>query len=105
MARRKSSTLTRGSQCTSQAFIGALEQATVRIRREGRGRWIDNVFSERLWRSVKYEEGYLHAWETGAEAKAALARYVAFYKGTRPPEALAYRTPDELYCGAAEEVA
>jgi len=92
-------------QFTSHAFIEVLEQAKVRISMDGRGRWVDNVFIERLWRSVKYEEVYLHAWETGAEAKAALARYFAFYNGTRPHEALAYRTPDELYFGAAEEVA
>jgi putative transposase len=94
-----------GSQFTSQAFIEVLEQARVRISMEGRGRWVDNVFIERLWRSVKYEEVYLHAWETGLEAKAALARYLAFYNSTRPHAALAYRTPDELYFGAAEEVA
>jgi putative transposase len=73
---------------------------------DGRGGFVDNVFIERLWRSVKYEEMYLHAWETGAEANAALARYFGFYNDTRPHEALAYRTPDELYfsAGAAEEV-
>ena len=95
-----------GSQFTSQVFIEVLERARVRISMDSRGRWLDNVFIERLWRSVKYEEVYLHAWETGAEAKAALARYFAFYNGTRPHEALGYRTPDELYFrGAAEEVA
>ena len=71
-------------QFTSHAFIEVLEQAKVRISMDGRGRWVDNVFIERLGRSVKYEEVYLHAWETGAEAKAALGRYFAFYKGTRP---------------------
>jgi putative transposase len=96
-----------GSQFTSQAFIEVLERAQVRISMDGRGRWVDNVFIERLWRSVKYEEVYLYAWETSAEAKAALARYFAFYNGTRPHEALGYCTPDELYfgAGAAEEVA
>ena len=96
-----------GSQFTSHAFTEVLEQAKVRISMDGQGRWVDNVFIERLWRSVKYEEVYLHAWETGAEAKAALARYFAFYNGTRPHEALAYRTPDEVYfkAGTAEEVA
>jgi putative transposase len=84
-----------------------LEQARVRISMDGRGRWVDHVLIERVWRSVKYEEVYLHAWETGAEAKAALARDFAFYNGTRPHEALAYRTPDEVYfkAGAAKEVA
>ena len=57
-----------GSQFTSQAFIEVLEQAKVRISMDSRGRWLDNVFIERLWRSVKYEEVYLHAWESGAEA-------------------------------------
>lgn len=96
-----------GKQFTSQAFIEVLEQAQVRISMDGRGRWLDNVFIERLWRSVKYEEVYLHAWESGAEAKAGLARYFAFYNGTRPHEALGYRTPDELYfrADAAQEVA
>jgi putative transposase len=94
-----------GSQFTSQAFTEVLEQAKVRISMDGRGRWVDNVFIERLWRSVKYEEVYLHAWETGAEAKAALARYFAFYNGTRPHEALSYRTPDELYFNVWCEIA
>jgi putative transposase len=96
-----------GSQFTRHAFIEVREQVKVRISMDGRGRWLDNVFIERLWRSVKYEEVYLHAWETGAEAKAALARYFTFYKGTRPHEALGYRTPNELYfgAGAAEAVA
>jgi putative transposase len=96
-----------GSQFTSHAFIKVLEQAKVRISMDSRGRWLDNVFIERLWRSVKYEEVYLHAWESGAEAKAGLARYFAFYNGTRPHEALDYRTPDERYFGAAaaQEVA
>jgi putative transposase len=96
-----------GSQFTSHAFIEVLEQAKVRIRLDGRGRWVDHVFIERLWRSVKSEAVYLHAWETGAEAKAALARDFAFYHGTRSQEARGYRTPDELYfrAGAAEEVA
>jgi putative transposase len=96
-----------GSQFTRQAFIEVLEKAQVRISMDGRGRWLDNVFIERLWRSVKYEEVYLHAWESSAEAKAGLARYFAFYNDTRPHEALGYRTPDELYfgAGAAQEVA
>lgn len=96
-----------GSQFTSQAFIELLEQAHVRISMDSRGRWLDKVFIERLWRSVKYEEGYLHAWENRAQAQAALARYFAFYHGVRPHEALHYRTPDERYfgVGAAQEVA
>ena len=96
-----------GSPFTRQAFIELLEQAQVRISMDSRGRWLDNVLIERLWRSVKYEEVDLHAWENRAQAPAALARYFAFYHGVRPHEALAYRTPDERYVGvaAAQEVA
>jgi putative transposase len=74
-----------GSPFTRQAFIEVLE---LRIRMESRGRWLDHGVSERLWRSVKYEEVYRHAGDKGAQVKAALARYFAFYNGPRPPEAL-----------------
>jgi putative transposase len=96
-----------GSQFTSQVFIEVLQQAKVRISMDGRGRWLDNVFIERLWRAVKYEEVYLHAWDSPTEAKAALGRYFTFYNGLRPHEALDYRTPDELYfrAGVVQEVA
>ncbi len=67
---------------------------------DGRGRWLDNVFIERLWRTVKYEEVYLHAYATVSEAKAALARYFAFYNTRRPHTSLARRTPDQIYCQA-----
>jgi putative transposase len=64
---------------------------------DGKGRWVDNVFVERLWRSVKYEELYLHAYETVREVRIALARYFSFYNTRRPHQSLGYRTPDEMY--------
>jgi putative transposase len=90
-----------GSQFTSAAFIERLEQTPARISMDSRGRWLDNVFIERLWRSVKYEEVYLHAWERIADAKAGLQRYFAFYNRVRPHEALDYQTPDERYFGVS----
>jgi putative transposase len=64
---------------------------------DGRGRWLDNVFIERLWRSLKYECVYLHAFETGSELRAGLAGWITHYNGQRPHSALAGRTPDEAY--------
>ena len=64
---------------------------------DGKGRWIDNVFIERLWRSVKYEEVYLHAYTNGTEARAALTRYFSFYNARRSHQGLEYRRPDEVY--------
>jgi putative transposase len=64
---------------------------------DGRGRWMDNVFIERLWRSIKYECVYLHAWETGSELRDGLARWIGFYNAHRPHSALGGRTPDEAY--------
>ena len=64
---------------------------------DGKGRWIDNVFVERLWRSVKYEDIYLHAYQSVRELKAALACYFEFYNARRPHQSLADRTPDEVY--------
>jgi putative transposase len=66
---------------------------------DGKGRWIDNIFIERLWRSVKYEEVYLHAYASGSEARRSLTRYFSFYNGRRVHEALDYATPDEVYLG------
>ncbi len=67
---------------------------------DGKGRWIDNVFIERLWRSVKYEEVYLHAYANGTEARTSLIPYFGFYNARRSHQALDYRTPDEVYFGA-----
>jgi len=82
-----------GSQFTSAAFTGTLIGAGVRISMDGRGRWMDNVFIERLWRSLKYEDIYLKGYADGREAKAGIAAWVAFYNTRRPHMALAHRTP------------
>ena len=86
-----------GSQFTSPRFTSLLQQAGVRISMDGRGRWMDNVFIERLWRSLKYECVYLHAFETGSELRAGLTRWISYYNGQRPHSALAGQTPDEAY--------
>jgi putative transposase len=91
-----------GSQFTDEDFTAVLAVKGVRISMDGKGRWIDNVFVERLWRSVKYESIYLHAYETPREVRVALARYFAFYNGRRPHQSLGYRTPDEIYFGTDE---
>ena len=86
-----------GSQFTSAEFAGRLTEASVLISRDGRGRVFDNIFVERLWRSVKYEEVYLKAYQTVREAKESLGRYFRFYNTERLHEALGYRTPLEVY--------
>jgi putative transposase len=86
-----------GSQFTSPRFTELLTEAGVRISMDGRGRWMDNVFIERLWRSLKYECVYLHAFETGSELRAGLARWFSYYNGRRPHSSLCGLTPDEAY--------
>ena len=86
-----------GSQFTSPRFTGVLRDAGVRISMDGRGRWMDNVFIERLWRSLKYECIYLHAFETGSQLRAGLAYWIGYYNTRRPHSTLAGRTPDEAY--------
>ena len=86
-----------GSQFTAAAFTGRLEKCGVAISMDGRGRAIDNVFIERLWRSVKYEEVYLKDYADGWEAEQSLTRYFEFYCRRRIHQALGYRTPAELY--------
>ena len=86
-----------GRQFTSRRFTGMLQDAGVRISMDGRGRWMDNVFIERLWRSLKYECVYLHAFETGSELRAGLSRWIDYYNVRRPHSTLAGRTPDEAY--------
>jgi putative transposase len=86
-----------GSQFTSPRFTAVLQAAGVRISMDGRGRWMDNVFIERLWRSLKYECVYLHAFETGSELRAGLSCWIDYYNARRPHSALAGRTPDEAY--------
>ena len=86
-----------GAQFTAAAFTGRLESAGVAISMDGRGRALDNVFVERLWRSVKYEEVYLKDYRDGWEAQASLARYFRFYCERRVHQALDYRTPAAVY--------
>jgi putative transposase len=90
-----------GAQFTARAFTGRLESRGVQISMDGRGRALDNVFVERLWRSVKYEDVYLHEYHDGWEAEAGLARYFRFYCDRRRHQALGYRTPAEVYGGSA----
>jgi len=88
-----------GVQFTSEAFTGLLEGRGIAVSTDGRGRVFDNIFSERLWRTVKYEEVYLHDYADREEARQALRSYFRFYNGQRPHQALDYRTPAEVYCG------
>jgi len=91
-----------GSQFTSAEFTGVLLDAKVAISMDGKGAWRDNVFVERLWRSVKYEEVYLHAYDSVSEARASISRYLAFYNERRPHSSLDARTPDEAYSSRKE---
>jgi putative transposase len=86
-----------GSQFTGQAFTGVLASHGIAISMDGKGAWRDNVFVERLWRSVKYEEVYLRAYNTVGEARASLGRYLDFYNGRRPHSSLDGITPDQAY--------
>ena len=86
-----------GAQFTSEAFLTVLERNQIRISMDGRGRWMDNVFVERLWRSVKYEEVYLKAYESVAEARGSLAKYFAFYNHERGHQSLNRQTPWQVY--------
>lgn len=86
-----------GSQFTSEAFTGVLKDANITISMDGKGRWLDNVFIERLWRSVKYEEIYLHAYSRVVDVNAGLTRYFTFYNSERTHQALGRLTPDEVY--------
>ena len=88
-----------GSQFTSEGFTGLLEQHGTRISMDGKGRYTDNIFVERLWRTVKYEEVYLKAYSNGREAKDGLDAYFHFYNTQRPHQALDYRTPAEVFSG------
>ena len=87
----------RGSQFTGQAFTGALVGHGITISMDGKGAWRDNVFVERLWRSVKYEEVYLHAYDSVSEARASIGRYFEFYNQRRPHASLDGSTPDQAY--------
>lgn len=89
-----------GSQFTSLAFTDLLKQNGIAISMDGRGCWRDNVFVERLWKSVKYEEVYLHAYDSVSHAKASLGRYLDFYNTRRPHSSLDRKTPDQVYFAA-----
>src|SRR6202022_2207958 len=84
-----------GSQFTSAAFTGLLADNGIQISMDGKGSWRDNVFVERLWRSVKYEEVYLRAYDSVAQARTSLGRYLTFFNGKRPHSSLDARTPDQ----------
>ena len=86
-----------GSQFTSAAFTGLLLGRDIAVSMDGRGAWRDNVFVERLWRSVKYEEVYLRAYDSVGEARASISRYLDFYNRKRPHSSLDARTPDQAY--------
>ena len=86
-----------GSQFTSTAFTEVLLKNEIAISMDGKGAWRDNVFVERLWRSIKYEEVYLRAYDRVAEARTSISRYLAFYNGRRPHSSLDRRTPDQAY--------
>lgn len=87
-----------GVQFTNQEFTGYLEREGIQISMDGRGRVFDNIFVERLWRTVKYEEVYLNHYQTVPEVRSGLAKYFLFYNRERIHESLGYRTPYELYC-------
>ena len=86
-----------GSQFTSAAFTGVLDDNGIAISMDGKGAWRDNVFVERLWRSIKYEEVYLRAYDSVSEARASIGRYLDFYNGRRPHSSLDGTTPDHAY--------
>ena len=94
-----------GAQFTSKAFIGLLEKHGIRISMDGKGSYNDNLFIERLWRSVKYEEIYLKAYQNGTEARSELSNYFNFYNTERPHQALGYRTPAEVFISIQVEAA
>jgi len=94
-----------GSQFTSVDFLNVLRRRQIQISMDGQGCWRDNVFVERLWRSVKYEEVYLHAYETVSDVRTGLARYFSFFNQRRPHTALRRRTPDHVFFSAVPETA
>ncbi len=93
-----------GSHFTSPQYIERLEAAQIRVSMDGRGRALDNIFTERLWRTVKYEEVYLHEYASPRAARSGLTRYLEFYNHARPHQSLAYRTPGEVYRGASSPI-
>jgi len=94
-----------GSQFTSSGFTDVLVKNGIAISMDGKGSWRDNVFVERLWRSIKYEEVYLRAYDTVSEARASISRYLAFYNGRRPHSSLDRQTPDQAYFTRLPQIA
>jgi putative transposase len=94
-----------GAQFTADGFTKPLRDRGIAISMDGKGRCLDNVFVERLWRSLKYEEVYLHAYDTVAEARTGIGRYLAFYNDERPHQALGYQTPAAFYTGLVRNAA
>jgi putative transposase len=94
-----------GSQFTAQDFVDVLLARGVQISMDGKGRWLDNIFIERLWRSLKYEEVYLHAYDTVAAAREGIGHYFDFFNNERPHQALGNQTPASFYDGGLREVA
>lgn len=87
-----------GSQFTSLAFTQMLKDAGIAISMDGKGAWRDNVFVERLWKTIKYEEIYLHAYDTVHDARAGIGKYITFYNTNRPHSSLDRKTPDQVFC-------
>jgi len=92
-----------GCQFTSEAFTSVLQAHGIRISMDGKGRWVDNVFVERLWRSLKYEEIYLKAYESIAQARTSIGRYMVFFNTERRHQSLARKTPDTVYFELADQ--
>ena len=86
-----------GSQFTAQAFVHAVKDRGCHLSMDGRGAWRDNMFVERLWKSVKYERVYLHAYDSVTEARESIMQYLDWYNRARPPSSLDRHTPDEAY--------
>ncbi len=86
-----------GAQFTSRLWCDKVESLKIKISMDGKGRWADNVYIERFWRSAKYEEVNLHGYETVQQARSSLAKYIMFYNSQRPHQALGYRTPDQVF--------
>jgi putative transposase len=92
-----------GSQFTSIDFTGRLKKEGIAISMDGKGRWCDNVFVERFWRSIKYEEVYLHAYESVSEARSRIGLYIQFFNSRRPHSSLQAQTPDQVYFNRPQE--
>jgi len=91
-----------GAQFTGEEFTGTLESHGVKVSMDGKGSYTDNLFIERLWRTVKYEEVYLKAYQDGKDARVGIGEYFRFYNTERPHQALGYRTPAEVFAGSME---